>query len=97
MTVDTEQNGMFVFGFSDCRNLFNHRIRQSSGLFRLSGIAVANIIVKQDNAVSFIPQTNTSGYWNYRTAQYAYHQGFRLHSINDTQILIYYLIKEPEN
>ncbi|SDR03553.1 hypothetical protein SAMN05421664_3220 [Chryseobacterium soldanellicola] len=38
-------------------------IRQGSGLFRISGIAVGNIIVKQDNVVKFIPEIRTSGYW----------------------------------
>lgn len=37
--------------------------RQLSGLFRMSGIAVGNIIVKQDNVVKFIPEVKTSGYW----------------------------------
>lgn len=44
-------------------NIDYNGIRQGSGLFRLSGIAVGNIIVKQDNVVNFIPQINTSGYW----------------------------------
>jgi hypothetical protein len=44
-------------------NMDYNAIRQGSGLFRLSGIAVGNIIVKQDNVVKFIPQINTSGYW----------------------------------
>lgn len=38
-------------------------IRQGSGLFRISGIAVGNIIVKQDNVVKFVPQVNTTGFW----------------------------------
>lgn len=38
-------------------------VRQGSGLFRISGIAVGNIIVKQDNVVKFIPEIRTSGYW----------------------------------
>jgi hypothetical protein len=38
-------------------------IRQGSGLFRISGVAVGNIIVKQDNVVKFIPEIRTSGYW----------------------------------
>jgi hypothetical protein len=44
-------------------NVDYNPIRQGSGLSRLSGIAVGNIIVKQDNVVKFIPQINTSGYW----------------------------------
>ncbi|REC79628.1 hypothetical protein DRF60_04240 [Chryseobacterium elymi] len=44
-------------------NMDYNGIREGSGLFRLNGIAVGNIIVKQDNVVSFIPQINTSGYW----------------------------------
>ncbi|UCA61715.1 hypothetical protein KB553_09310 [Chryseobacterium rhizoplanae] len=44
-------------------NVDYNGIRQGSGLVRLSGIAVGNIIVKQDNAVTFLPQVNTSGYW----------------------------------
>ncbi|KQT24130.1 hypothetical protein ASG22_08930 [Chryseobacterium sp. Leaf405] len=44
-------------------NMDYHPIKQGSGLNRLSGIAVGNIIVKQDNVVKFIPQINTQGYW----------------------------------
>lgn len=44
-------------------NVDYNGVRQGSGLFRLSGIAVGNIIVKQDNVVEFVPEINTSGYW----------------------------------
>jgi hypothetical protein len=38
-------------------------IRMGSGFFRMSGIAVGNIIVKEDNIVEFIPEVTTQGFW----------------------------------
>lgn len=44
-------------------NIDYHTNRNGSGLFRMNGIAVGNIIVKQDNVVQFVPQVMTRGYW----------------------------------
>jgi|GEM_PF-5858970 hypothetical protein len=44
-------------------NIDYNTIRQGSGLFRMSGIAVGNLIVKQDGVVKLIPEVTTRGYW----------------------------------
>ncbi|MEY8760023.1 hypothetical protein [Chryseobacterium tongliaoense] len=51
----------YISNISHNSDLIN--IRLGSGLSRMSGVAVGNIIVKQDNIVEFIPEVTTHGFW----------------------------------
>lgn len=67
LTYNMQQNFLsspasaYVSNIIHCPNNINSRL--GSGQQRVSGIAVGNIIVKQDNVVTFIPEVSTVGYY----------------------------------